>query len=41
MKEMFDNFEKTTGYKPVVVGDSLPTRVLIPDSNKEKDEKQT
>lgn len=33
MKKMFDDFEKQTGYKPIVVGDSSPTRVLFPSEN--------
>lgn len=33
MKDMFVNFEKMTGCKPVIVGDSLPTRVLFPKEN--------
>ena len=33
MKKMFDDFEKQTGYKPIMVGDSLPTRVLFPSEN--------
>lgn len=33
MKKMFDNFEKQTGYKPIIVGDSLPTSVLFPKEN--------
>lgn len=30
MKKMFDNFEKQTGYKPILVGDKLPTSTLFP-----------
>jgi hypothetical protein len=30
MKRMFDKFEKETGFKPVVVGSEMPTRVLFP-----------
>ena len=37
MKEMFDNFENQTGYKPVVISDSLPVKVLIPKENKKDD----
>ena len=33
MKKMFDDFEKQTGLKPIIVGDSLPTNVLIPKEN--------
>jgi hypothetical protein len=36
MGEMFDNFEKETGLKPIIVGDTLPTRVLIPKDNIKK-----
>lgn len=34
MKEMFDKFEKETGFKPVIKGNTLPTRVLFPKENK-------
>lgn len=30
MKKMFNNFEKQTGYKPILVGDNLPTSTLFP-----------
>lgn len=33
MKKMFDNFEKQTGMKPIIIGDSLPTKVLFPKEN--------
>lgn len=33
MKRMFDKFEKETGFKPVVVGSEMPTRVLFPKEN--------
>ena len=33
MKKMFDDFEKQIGLKPIIVGDSLPTNVLIPKEN--------
>jgi hypothetical protein len=33
MKKMFDDFEKQTGYKPIIVGDESPTKVLFPPEN--------
>lgn len=33
MKKMFDDFEKQTGYKPIIVGDESPTKVLFPSEN--------
>jgi len=33
MRKLFEKFEKATGYKPVIVGDSMPTRVLFPKEN--------
>lgn len=33
MKKIFDEFEKLTGYKPIIVGNELPTKVLIPNEN--------
>jgi GH25 family lysozyme M1 (1,4-beta-N-acetylmuramidase) len=33
MKKMFDDFEKQTGYNPIIVGDESPTRVLFPSEN--------
>lgn len=33
MKKMFENFEKQTGYKPIIVGNELPTGVLFPMEN--------
>ncbi len=32
-KKMFESFEKQTGYKPIIVGDNLPTNVLFPKEN--------
>ena len=31
--KMFDEFEKLTGLKPVIKGNTLPTRVLFPPEN--------
>lgn len=36
MKEMFDKFERDFGFKVVLKGNTLPTRVLFPEENKEK-----
>ena len=33
MKKMFDDFDKQTGYKLIIVGDKSPTRVLFPSEN--------
>lgn len=33
MKEIFDKVEELSGYKVVVKGDTMPTRVLIPKEN--------
>lgn len=33
MGKLFKKFEKKTGFKPVIVGDSMPTRVLFPKEN--------
>jgi hypothetical protein len=33
MKKIFDEFEKLTGFKAIIVGDSLPTKVLTPKEN--------
>lgn len=33
MKKLFDNFEKQTGLKPMILGDTLPTSVLVPKEN--------
>jgi len=33
MKKMFENFEKQTGYKPIVVGNVSPIKVLFPPEN--------
>lgn len=35
LKKMFDEIEEKTGFKPVIVGDSLPINVLIPKENNE------
>ena len=37
MKKLFDNFEKQTGLKPMILGNTLPTSVLIPKENIQPD----
>jgi hypothetical protein len=33
MKKMFNDFERKTSYKPIIVGNKLPTKVLFPLEN--------
>jgi len=33
MKKMFEKFEIITGYKPIIVGNESPTKVLFPPEN--------
>jgi len=33
MKKMFDDFQKQTGYKPIIIGSESPIRVLFPAEN--------
>jgi hypothetical protein len=36
MKKIFDDFEKLTGIKPVIVIDTLPVGALFPAENKKR-----
>lgn len=39
MKKLFDNFEKQTGLKPMILGNTMPTNILIPEENIKTDNK--